>query len=190
MSNSDLVLELLDDIQPIGYCDDCLSRELGIQPRQQVNQICHRLEDAGKIIRQKAVCASCQKRKVINTMNITPDSDGISTPKVVRESSVAYRATPTAKEIDIEHTRTQIVQICRQVWAKRKPETPPHSISVLINTLKGDNLLPSHQANMMLTLCNLRNVYVYGDVAMGRREVDIAINALGIVEEWWSKSGQ
>ena len=51
-------------------------------------------------------------------------------------------------------------------------------------------MLPSHQANMMLTLCNLRNVYVYENVSMGRKEMDIAVNAYGIVEEWWSKFGK
>jgi hypothetical protein len=39
---------------------------------------------------------------------------------------------------------------------------------------------------MMLTLCNLRNVYVYENMELGFREIDIAINALSIIKEWWS----
>jgi len=38
----------------------------------------------------------------------------------------------------------------------------------------------------MLTLCNLRNVYVYENMQLGHREIDIATNALNIIQEWWS----
>ena len=58
-------------------------------------------------------------------------------------------------------------------------------MSALINTLRKEELLPKHQANMMLTLSNLRNVYVYDQVEMGHNEVSVASAAWNIVSEWW-----
>ena len=48
------------------YCDDCLSLILRITPRQQVNQICRKLQYQGLIIREKGVCFKCGKYKIVN----------------------------------------------------------------------------------------------------------------------------
>lgn len=183
MNNADIILELLDEIQPKKYCDDCLSSELKIEPRQQVNQICRGLETQRKLIRQKGVCDSCKKRNKITNLigSVIPPT------KVLRESPTVYMGVSPKAELDIEKIRTQVVRICRQVWSDKKSGAPPHSISVVINSLRNENLLPSHQANMMLTLCNLRNAYIYESVELGNRETTIAANAWEIVSEWWSK---
>ncbi len=91
----------------------------------------------------------------------------------MQESQATYVTVPSGgtTAINIEQVRTQVVRICRQIWSKQKSESPPHSISAVINTLRNENLLPSHQANMMLTLCNLRNAYVYEGIEMGHREM-------------------
>jgi len=86
--------------------------------------------------------------------------------------------------IDIEKIRTKIVHICNDLWKKYKKDNSPHSISAVINILKEEDILPRHQANMMLTLCNLRNSYVYDQIKMGQHEIDVAKNAWAIVEEW------
>jgi len=191
MTNADLILELLDDVFPGAYCDDCLSSELSIQPRQQANQLGRQLASSGITIRHKGVCSSCKKPKTTNSINKAPSGPIIQSTKAVHERPTTYPATsikPVAQEFDIEHARTEIVRICHQIWIHSKEDAPPHSISVLINSLKGDDLLPSHQANMMLTLCGLRNVYVYEDMKIGSRELDIAKNALNIIQEWWTKT--
>ena len=48
------------------YCDDCLSLILRITPRQQVNQICRKLQYQGLIVREKGVCFRCGKHKIVN----------------------------------------------------------------------------------------------------------------------------
>lgn len=189
MANADSILELLDDIFPNAYCDDCLSGELGIQPRQQVNQIGRRLESMGKTVRQRGTCSSCNKNKTINKI-IRSDlaSQPTQNSKAVHESQTLYNVsvgTPIAQHFDIEHARTEVVKLCHNVWKEHKQNSPPHSISEVINSLKNENILPSHQANMMLTLCNLRNVYVYENMQLGLREINIAENALSIIQEWW-----
>ena len=175
MTNANSILELLDDIFPNAYCDDCLSSELDIQPRQQVNQIGRRLQSMGKTVRQRGVCSSCKKIKTINEI-IRADlaSQPIRDSKILRESQATYDVsvgTPIVQHFDIEHALTEIVRMCHNVWNEHKHDFPPHSISLVINTLKSENILPSHQANMMLTLCNLRNVYVYENMQLGLREV-------------------
>ncbi len=188
MSNAALILELLDEIKPNRYCDDCLSRDLSIQPRQQVNQICRRLEGQGKIVREMGVCDSCKKYKTTSFIYATATSLPTMETIVSRKTYTSDIAAPKSEvEPDIEKLRTQVVHICHQIWSDLKPETPPHSISVVINTLKNDDLLPSHQANMMLTLCNLRNAYVYESIELGIRETTIASNAWDIIHDWWIK---
>lgn len=178
MTDSILVLELLDDIKPRGRCDDCLSEELDIRPRQTINQICRTLYAAQSIARVRAECARCGKVKITNSRSDFPavrlPVSGATSPRSVGSHS-----------LDIEKVRTEIVQICRELWRETQSAPASHSISITINTLKNSGTLPSHQANLMLTLCNLRNVHVYEGLQLGLREMTIADNARELVVEWW-----
>lgn len=76
-----------------GYCDDCLSLELGITPRQQVNQICRKLQSQGKLVRKKGTCVLCRRNKLVNfltesskTIKIT--SRSISIDKAAEEERI------------------------------------------------------------------------------------------------------
>lgn len=192
MNQPDTILELLDEVFPDAYCDECLSKELDIQPRQQVNQLGRRLKDLGRISRGRGICSSCKKIKTINEI-IRPGA----APHPKREGrgldegqeNDAGSAAPTTV-LDIEQARTEVVGMCQSLWKENSPDAPPHSISVLINMLKNEDILPSHPANMMLTLCNLRNVHVYEGLPLGQREMTIAENALDIIQEWWSTGKQ
>ena len=62
------ILELLQAVRPDGRCDDCLSDELGIKPRQAVNMACRPLHESGTTTRLKAVCSRCGKDKLVNTL--------------------------------------------------------------------------------------------------------------------------
>ena len=70
MSNTHHILEYLNESKK-NFCDDCLSGQTGIKPRQQVNQICRRLVKSGQIIRLKAACTLCNKFKVVNSTSLT-----------------------------------------------------------------------------------------------------------------------
>ncbi len=190
MSNSDLIMEFLDEIYPQAYCDDCLATELKIQPRQQVNLLGNKLSMNGKITRQKGICTFCKKQKITNAIiRIKPLAHELNTRSVQESAAILTESTQStfSQPINIEDIRTQIVRICRRLWDENMKENPPHGISVVINTLKNEYVLPSHQANMMLTICNLRNVYVYENFELGQREVEIARNAWEIIQEWWNK---
>lgn len=67
MDNTEKVLDYLEKSGK-RLCDDCLSTQLEIRPRQQVNQICNRLAQQGNITREKALCpGKCSsKRKFLN----------------------------------------------------------------------------------------------------------------------------
>ncbi len=47
-------------------CDDCLSRQSGITPRQQVNGACRQLEARGALSRDEGRCSSCGLQKIVN----------------------------------------------------------------------------------------------------------------------------
>lgn len=62
MTNEILILNKLKEISPQGMCDDCLAELLGVNLRQQVNQICNLLTRQNKIDRRKAECKQhCEK---------------------------------------------------------------------------------------------------------------------------------
>ena len=49
-----------------GQCDDCISTQLDIRPRMQVNQICNSLSEEGCLGRQRSVCTSCNDDRMCN----------------------------------------------------------------------------------------------------------------------------
>lgn len=172
MDNSDIILEYLEENRPSEYCDDCISDQLGIKPRQQVNQICNRLLSQSMIKRSKGLCALCHGRKLVNAFN-------------------QLLTAPSDSQIDIEKLRTQIVHMCHELWKREKAKgVPKRGIAALINALQDENLLPRHQANMMHTLRCLRNVYVYEQIEMGPNEKSVAEGAWAIISEWWESRGK
>jgi hypothetical protein len=90
--------------------------------------------------------------------------------------------------MDIEKVRTEIVRICIQLWQQTQSEPRPRSVSLMINMLRNAGVLPAHQANMMLTLCNLRNVHTYEGLELGAPETAIAISGRKIVLDWWASA--
>lgn len=65
MSNRELIkIFLTNSGNP--YCDDCLSIQTTIAPRQNVNQICRSLASTGLIDRDTASCSICGKVKLVN----------------------------------------------------------------------------------------------------------------------------
>jgi hypothetical protein len=175
MSNTVAILALLDDLKPQGQCDDCLSVELDIQPRQTVNQICRTLAAAKKIERIKSQCVRCgSKVKITSIFTTMP-------------AAAATGQKSSSTVLDIEKARTEIVHICRALWKKTNSGEPPRGLAALINGLKNDAILPSHEANMMLTVCGLRNVHVYEGLELQAREMAVAVNARAIIMDWSGK---
>ena len=190
MSNADVILEFLEANPSGRYCDDCLSSQLGITPRQQVNQIGNTLLRQGAIQRRKGRCTLCGKyNKIVNYLEAStpaaPQPELRRGPLATRQVLGGVRQG----QIDIENLRTRIVRMCHEIWQAQKKENPPRSISAVINILKDEGLLPKHQANMMLTLCHLRNVYVYDGIEIGPSEKAVAEGAYSIVAKWWESWG-
>ncbi len=96
MTNKERILEALSAQPPgSGVCDDCLEAAAKVHPRQQVNQICHRLELEGVIRRQAGDCVLRHHTiaKELNFLKI-----GISTQMPVNTQP---STTPTlAKQTD------------------------------------------------------------------------------------------
>jgi len=188
MSNRDIVLEFLEQDPLKWYCDDCLSSQLEIKPRQQIFQICNRLDKENKIRREQGECSLCEKNKKVSSLgpgrkDIYPFSRSVR----IEESRAIYEShlKIASSDFDIERVRTEIVRICLSLWRSEIKEIPPRSISQLINSLKEKDILPRHQANMMLTLCGLRNIFVYDQINLGKRELLVAQNAWNIISDWW-----
>lgn len=185
MTNKLVVLELLESIKPDGRCDDCLSDELGIKPRQKINLICRPLHETGTISRLKAACPRCGKVKLVNTLAAASDDQ-----RVVPRSPPVQVKTTTVSAPDVEKVRTDLVRICRAIWQRTQLTEQPRSISVVINQLRSSGALPQHQANLMLTLCGLRNVHVYEEMPLGAHERAILTHAAAAIDEWWESEAR
>jgi len=185
MSHAFRILEFLEDIAPSGQCDDCLSAALNIEPRQTINIACRKLAAEGRVDRVSGRCGQCDKEKLINsfaTGKLLPAKASANDAV----SSLARPAVPQKADlgIDIERARTEVVRICRDLWAKHQNSAAPRGFAALIVELRNGDILPTHVANMMLTLGGLRNVHVYENVAIDQRALTIAINAQSIIREW------
>ncbi len=47
-------------------CDDCLSKQTGITPRQAVNKRCRALEKERQVARREELCPGCGRYKIVN----------------------------------------------------------------------------------------------------------------------------
>ena len=179
-------MEYLEEQSPGAVCDDCISKALRIFPRQQVNQICRRLLADGFVVRQRGPCTICGATKLANALATLQASAELAT---VRETLTAY-FTPQPQRTGtfniIEEMRSHIIRFCRQLW-NRDQKDISHSGSAVIGALRDKGLVPSHQANMMLTLCSLRNCYTYEQLDFGAHEIAVAENAWAIIDSWASK---
>ena len=66
MTNSDKIISALTNSG--ARCDDCLSADSEVKPRQSVNQECRLLENRGKLTRQRQACPLCGGWKIVNRL--------------------------------------------------------------------------------------------------------------------------
>lgn len=75
-------------------CDDCLSRQANVHPRQQVNGICNPMGQANVIVRQHDTCVVCHKHKLSSRTR----SGANATVPVVRHLPSPGATPPSARE--------------------------------------------------------------------------------------------
>jgi hypothetical protein len=86
MSNAKTILKFLE--ATTACCDDCISTATGIEPRQQVNQICRRLEPRG-ITRRRDQCSRCGRTKTVNVLSGTTPQARIPLPATPSELAMS-----------------------------------------------------------------------------------------------------
>lgn len=183
MSNAETILEFLERF-PKGVCDDCISRETRVEPRQQVNQICRQLEQRETTTRCKDRCALCGHTKTLTIIR-----RGASAPEVAarprsaqasREASTVYQSGAASIETLWKH----LDRFCKALGNKHKISNGKNGLAALISAITDHGAVPMHQANMMHTIRALRNAYVHDGIPMDRRETVIAQAAWDIIREW------
>ena len=91
-SNAERIVALL--LRRPGLDDDEISQSTGIKPRQQVNQICRRLERRGVLMRTAG-----PRGKIVNALVDTPSQNAPSAaPRHVRRSDVGVKIAPPADD--------------------------------------------------------------------------------------------
>ncbi|MHC4108625.1 MAG: DUF4145 domain-containing protein [Planctomycetota bacterium] len=194
MSDADRVIEYLESIHSgasggggggaSGGCDDCLARKTGIRSRQRVAQICRELAKAGVLVRKKRKCSLGDHTKTVNVPVVKRGRKGRPGPTGGTRRSPPTTRPPTPSALGIEEVWRYVDRFCRAFWVKHMEGDPPSSLAEIITTLRDEELLPGHEANMMHTIRSLRNMLVHENVAFGNHETTIARAAWQIIAEW------
>ncbi len=90
----------------------------------------------------------------------------------------------SAKELSIEEIWRHVDRLCRAMWLSQFKEPAPSSLAEIISTLRDEQVVPAHEANMMHTIRAFRNLVVHEDAAFGKHETVIARAAWEIVGTW------
>jgi len=104
MTNKEYILEALEN-KPNGICDDCLSVETNIQPRQQVNQICNKLLSAKVISRQEDLCPNCKSLKFLNAI-VLPVKEIVRRNAFPKSNNTEL--TMSSKDIKNEYVKVRV----------------------------------------------------------------------------------
>jgi len=174
VSNTERIIEQLKAISPAALCDDCLSERSGVEPRQQVNQICRHLASQGKVLRKQDQCSQCGGNKIVNSAAV-PAPPPTSPP------------WPSLPPPTIDQMRRTIVRFCQRLWDLHQDGPRPRGLADLIRSLMDGAVIPSHIATAMHTIRSLRNNWEYED-HWGPHEADMAEQAWAIVREWAEKA--
>ena len=191
MSTTDRVLTYLRSNAARGGCDDCLARKTGIRARPKVAEACRQLATEGTLVRKKGKCPLGDHTRVLNTLAPQAASGRRgrlkSGPASRRTSGGGRTRAPTppaSAGLGIEGAWRYVDRFCRALWVKHLESDPPTSLAELITTLRGRELLPAHEANMMHTIRALRNLVVHENLDFGEHETAIARAAWEIVRTW------
>ncbi len=193
MRHDDAMIEFLERDPTSPYCDECLGEMLGIDRPETVDHVARRLARDRHLRRGMGKCATCAKYKVVTSLRASLDAVTTATGNRARVTVAApppaHRPVPWPGDpstLDIEKMRNEVVRWCHLLWRSKRTEPPPRGLNDLIRQLREATLIPTHVAQMMLTLCYLRNAHVYEGQAMGHGERMVGAGAWEIVAGWWA----
>jgi hypothetical protein len=181
MTNADKVIDHLRNQNPgSGLCDDCLAVTVDVHPRQQINQICRRLQSEGRIARRNGICSRGNhgREKVLNFAaetgtNVPAPSEPDEGPPALREQTHILS--------DWLSEGTEFLSRVENV--SRSSE----SNAARISRLRREGLIPSSLADKMLHLNSFRNQVVKERKALDADEWKLAQKYIRDCKSAWKK---
>ena len=180
LSSKERILEVLEKVSN-GICDDCLSRESQVFPRQQVNSICRELSNAGKIERKKASCSICSKSKLLNSLVI---KEG----KSILEEGSEHKLSGRIEEW-LDSVRREIIKIFNKVDPKRRvlPDKK-ETFSERLFRLQKERKVPAIISAEIRLINTFRNAVVYEEYELEPRELSLLKIAWELIKSWQADS--
>lgn len=175
--------KLLDAMETLGTpaSDDCLSGLAGVEPRQQANQICRRLEASGTVTRETAACGTCGKSKVVNGLGSGRRPAAATKPDAEKKPETA------TVRVEPEAALNHLDRFCKSLWKERCSGNPPNGIAALIIKLADSGVIPVLQAGLMHTVRMLRNAYVHEHLVFGESEDAVLQHSWRLIGKWAEK---
>ncbi len=132
----------------------------------------------------KTTWRECPMRKTKPDPKPTGKSKRSATAKTTRKKKSSRKTHSAPANLGIEQAWRYVDRFCRALWNKRMHGEQPASLAELITTLRDEQVLPAHEANMMHTIRSLRNMLVHENVRFGEHENTIARAAWQIIRQW------
>ncbi|MGE3779678.1 MAG: hypothetical protein AB7F89_20980 [Pirellulaceae bacterium] len=104
------------------------------------------------------------------------------------EVKCASKRASGSSDFDLERARNNVVRICFQLWRSTQEGEPPRNISATIHHLRTCEIIPYVTASLMLTVCAIRNAFIYSDWRPSHSESESARQAAIAIDEWWQKN--
>src|ERR1051325_1119174 len=115
MTNKEEIFDLINS-HPEGLDDDDIAKMTGIQPRQQVQQLCNQLADS-KRIRRQSVGKTGKRRKIHNFP--TPEPGEPVVPSPMDSQSENWRRRLAALVAATGRTETELLEDSIQLLAMK-----------------------------------------------------------------------
>lgn len=181
-TSKERILETLEN-SPDGLCDDCLSLQANVLPRQQVNTIARILFSAGTIKRERGKCPGCEKTKYLNAL--TP----LFPMSALEDASETIETTP--EPIDpaekLDSMRRGIIGFLNKLDPTRSNDAESRgreTVSEKIHRLFEANIIPPNIHILIRTLNAFRNLSVYDGYVVSPKEIKIINETWAVVVDW------
>lgn len=169
-TNTEKVIEFLESYGgPV--CDDCISSKCQVEPRQQVNQICRRLEKIGKLVRSELTCKVCQRNKKGNSIHPSGNKKGGSEFPGKHPNELPPPRDKQAAILD--SIRRSMINTLNELNERQRGH---EGFSSIVRRLRDEGRLDPVPACMMLTLGALRNIVVYEGSELRSNEWQVVIH--------------
>ena len=174
MTRLEEILEALEASSE-GLCDSCIRKVIGISRHQQVQQICSRAAESGRITRLRGPCPACKKTVLVNRYWTVPTER----PREPLEVPTGDKRLPESCSW-FDSKRTLLVRALNHIDESGKGEP----FAKRVSRLRNDKKVPGNIACPMHTFTSFRALVCFEQYPLSEGEWKIVHLVWLELERW------